>query len=430
VNSLPDVRGARPDVAWSPDAPAPLHLAPPLSDNDGLAARARRRLISLFYELRWPLGVFAITRVVYMIVVLVDSLIQHWPVWEELANWDGAWYLVLTVWGYPSHAPNYALALQAHTTPQSTLGFFPLYPMLMWLVGNALSTTYLAAGVIISLISGAVATVLIGKLAERWWGFDAGRRAVLFFCVFPGSVVLSIVYTEGILLALVAGCLLALEDRRWLLAGVLAAFATAVGPPATAIIPACAIAALLEMRRQGWLNPAGWRALIAPALAPLGLVAFGAYLWVHTGSPFASYTAQHYGWKESSSPLALYRLAKQLAKQVFGHHTLAHPGVNLNLVVDMCGAVFLVLALWRLWKVRGSVSVPALVWTLGIAFLAVTSAQTPTNARMLFIAFPVVLVIGQWLAGYKRVFIGLILSSTVLMVAMSFVSFVGTGLRP
>ena len=53
------------------------------------------------------------------------------------------------------------------------------------------------------------------------------------------------------------------EQRRWLLAGVLAGFSTAVGPVAVAIIPACAAAAGLELWRHGWRDRSARRALIA-----------------------------------------------------------------------------------------------------------------------------------------------------------------------
>src|SRR5262249_14832297 len=178
-----------------------------------------------------------------------------------------------------------------------------LFPMLIWViarpfyfVGLGLATSYILAGIIIALVSGAIATVLVGRLAQRWWGEAAARRALLFFCLFPGSIVFSMVYTEGLLLALVAGAILAVERRRWLTAGILAGLATAVGPVATAIIPALAIVALLEIRRHGWRDREARRALLAPVLAPAGLIGFGAFLWIWPGSPVPSYSTPHSRW--------------------------------------------------------------------------------------------------------------------------------------
>jgi hypothetical protein len=77
---------------------------------------------------------------------------------------------------------------------------------------------------------------------------------------------------------------------------------------------------------------------------------------------------------------------------------------------------------------RPRISVPALVWTFAIAFLVITSENVPPNPRMLITAFPLVLVVAYRLKG--RAFSWLIGGSTVLLVVMSAVTFVGVALRP
>ena len=60
------------------------------------------------------------------------------------------------------------------------------------------------------------------------------------------------VYSEGLLMPLAPACIYYLERKRWLLAGILAGFATAVQPVSVVLIPVCTISALLEWRRRGW----------------------------------------------------------------------------------------------------------------------------------------------------------------------------------
>jgi hypothetical protein len=368
-------------------------------------------------RLRWPFAIYMSSRVLYLLVAVVNSPLQHWSVRNELSNWDGVWYWRLAGLGYPDHI--------AHT--QTTQGFFPLYPMGMWLVQHVFLCSIIVAGLLISGVGGFIATVLVQRLTAGWWGEEASRRAVIFFCFFPGSIVFSMVYSEGILIPLIAGCLLALERRRWLLAGVLAAFATAVGPTALAIIPACAAAALLEIRRRGWTDRQALKALIAPALAPLGIVAFGAFLWAWSGSPFATYYAQHHEWSEKTNPLALVTLVLRLVNESdVMHDYLLH--VNLNYVAGVLGAGFLFWALWLLFKTRPRMSAPAIVWTLGISILVLTSENVPPNPRMLMTAFPALLVVAYRLKG--RAFSWLMGVSVTLLVVMSAVSYVGTALRP
>lgn len=384
------------------------------------------RLVDLADRLRYPLGVYAISRLLYLLIALADLVVRGGTITNEVSNWDGKWYLLTVTYGYPH--------IIWHL--QDTLGFLPLMPMVMWVVsrpfyavGFELATSYILAGVIVALVSGAVATVLTGRLAERWWGAAAARRAILFFCLFPGTIVFSMIYTEGLLVALVAGAILAVERRRWFTAGILAGFATAVGPVAAAIIPAFAIVALLEIRRRGWHDREARRALLAPLLAPAGLVGFGAFLWVWTGSPFASYLTQKssWGWQESTSPTAIPNAVGTLVSQIenFSFH---HPGIDLNIVAGLAGTVFLFYALWRLWNWRSAVSLVALLWTVGVGVETLTSANVPPNPRMLLCAFPAVLVVGAEPQGrnQKR----LLLWTVVITVAMSMGTFVGNGLRP
>jgi hypothetical protein len=369
-------------------------------------------------QLLFPLAVYTATRLLCLLIALADTLIHGTSLSTELQNWDGVWYLSLVGHGYPTS--------RLHL--QTTLGFLPLYPLLAFAVSNALFTSYLAAGIIVSTIGGFVATVLIQRLASGWWGVQASRRAVLFFCVFPGSIVFSMVYSEGVLIPLVAGCMLALQRRRWVLAGLLAGTSTAVAPVALAMIPACAVVALLEVRRCGWHDRQARRALLAPLLAPLGIVLFAIFLWFWTGSPVASYTAQHHGWSERTTLFSLVHVAQHLVDQIADAHSLSHPGINLNYISGLFGAAFIVWAIVLLFRTRPRVPAGAIVYTLGIAALSFTSAQTQPNPRMLICAFPALLVVAYRLKG--RAFRRLIIASTVLLVAMSLVTYVGVGLRP
>ena len=130
------------------------------------------------------------------------------------------------------------------------------------------------AGVLISTAGGAIATYLVYRLATDWWDRRVAFRAGVLFILFPGSVVFSMVYSEGLLLPLAAGCLFALGRKRWLLAGVLAGFGTAVQPVAIVLVFVCATAALIELRRTGWPRRVLKKVIVAPALSLAGISAF------------------------------------------------------------------------------------------------------------------------------------------------------------
>jgi hypothetical protein len=401
-----------------PLAPAAPGLDVSIARAPGTLYRSATAAVS---SARFAIAVYLATRVLLLVVAFVNGTLRHHAFTHELAQWDGLWYRALADHGYPDHVVH----------AQSTLGFFPLYPLVIWLVAHAvvvpiahaeiLSATI--AGVIVSGLGGLVATVLVGRLAQSWWGERAARRAVLLFCLFPGSVVFSMVYAEGIMIPLAVGCILALQRRRWVLAGVLAGLATATEPQALALVVVCAVSAALALRR----NRTAFRPLLAPALSLVGAGSFAAFLWLWTGSPMASLIAQRDGWNERTDVLALAHLAEQLADQMSLRH-FNHPTINLNLVVGFAGAIILIGLLALVARNRREMSVEAIVWTLGISWLGMTSEYVPPMPRLLIIAFPAVIVLARYMRG--RPFVALLCANGVLLAGLSALTFVGTTLRP
>lgn len=376
-------------------------------------------------ELLWIAVLYLAARIVLLITAYVQSRLGHAPFQNELANWDGFWYRELANKGYPSHV-SYA---------QTTLGFFPLFPLTIWpvehlltpLLGGNLQLASTYAGALVSGTGGLIATVLVHRLTDGWWGRAVARRATILFILFPGSVVFTMVYSEGLLLPLAAGCIYALERRRWLLAGVLAGLGTAVQPVGLALAPVCLLSAGLELRRRGWDPRRAWRACLAPLLSVTGVVGFMGFLWMWTGSPFANYIAQHHGWSEKTSLLALWETAKKLAHEIDLSH-FNQPTINLNLIFGLLGAALLVGLLVLLWFCRHQVSPEAICWTAIISFLAFTSSNVPPNPRMLITAFPALMTIARYAEG--KWFEAIVWINGILLVGLSLLTFYGLTLRP
>lgn len=374
---------------------------------------------------RFAILVYLGSRLLLVVVALIDAALRHHPLMNEFANWDGMWYRALANRGYPAEA--------LHT--RTTLGFFPLYPLVIWTVARPLMlvTSHSSiwaitwAGVIVSGVGGLVATLLVQRLATGWWGRGAGRRAAALFCLFPGSVVFSMVYAEGIVIPLAAGCILALQNRRWLLAGILAGLATAAEPEALVLVVVCAVSAGLELRRRGWHAPRARRSLIAPLLSITGIVGVESFLWAWTGTPFAYTIAQRFGWGERADPLALAFLTKSLIKEISVAH-FNHPTINLNSIIGLVGAALLLVLVVLLLRSRREVSIEAIIWTIGISLIAITSQYVPPNPRLLITAFPALVVLARYMRG--RAFSKLLWVNGVLLVLMSAITFVSVTLRP
>jgi hypothetical protein len=392
----------------------------------GSRPRARSRLSAAArQELLWIATIYLAARGLLLLVAYLNGTFGHHNFLGELANWDGMWYRELANHGYLDHV-SYA---------QTTLGFFPLFslaiygleqPMLLVFNHDAIWCSTVA-GAFISGAGGLIATVMVHRLAEGWWDRETARRATILFVVFPGSVVFSMVYSEGILLPLVAGCIYALERRRWVLAGILAGFGTAVQPVGLVLAPVCLFSALLHWRRCGWSLRAAGRSFLAPLLSLTGVGAFMAFLWAWTGNPLATYLAQHHGWSETTTPLSLYHMAEKLADQInFSHFN--EPTINLNLVIGLIGGVVLLWWLVLVYFSRREISPEAILWTLAIAFLAYTSSNVPPLPRMLITAFPALMAVARYARG--RWFSVLVWGNGVLLAGLSLLTFYGFTLRP
>ena len=61
------------------------------------------------------------------VVALVNGTLRHHAFTHELSQWDGLWYRMLADHGYPTHVSHL----------QTTLGFFPVYPGIVWAVSHA-----------------------------------------------------------------------------------------------------------------------------------------------------------------------------------------------------------------------------------------------------------------------------------------------------
>lgn len=112
-------------------------------------------------------------------------------------------------------------------------------------------TSPAVSGLIIAGVAGATATTAVWLLALRLDGAQTALRSAALFSFWPGSFALSMAYSEGLLVTLAAAALLALDRRRWALAGVLALLATATRPNGIAIAFACGWAAFVAVRNVG-----------------------------------------------------------------------------------------------------------------------------------------------------------------------------------
>ena len=216
----------------------------------------------------FPLLAFAATWVLILASWLAFNLHGHYSHGWGAYIWykDSGYYVgVAKLWYAPDHG---------RAGPPMSAAFFPLYPALIALA-HLVVRSWLVAGLVATLISGITAVTTFWALAARIRDRWLADRATLLLCAFPGAMTLGMIYSEPLGIALAAGSLLAALNRKWLLAGLVAALGSAEHPTLIVLTGALGIAALQAIwtRRE-------WRSLVAPALAPLGMI--GYFAWIGT----------------------------------------------------------------------------------------------------------------------------------------------------
>jgi hypothetical protein len=244
------------------------------------------------------LAQFAASRALLALVALIGTLLvktgDYFPGhatvvgWRGiLYRWDAPWYAHVALHGY-SFDPN----------GESALAFFPLLPALLraltWIgIDPALGGLLVANTCLLG------AMVLLFRLTLREFGRRGLAETVVTLLAFaPGTLWLSLGYTESLLLVLLLGAILAARSGRigvtlglGVLAGLTRANALIVAVPLAVLLAPAAWRALCERR---W-----WPActLLLAACGPvIGHVLYLGYLQIAFGDWHALHTTTLKGW--------------------------------------------------------------------------------------------------------------------------------------
>jgi hypothetical protein len=279
-------------------------------------------------------------------------------------RWDGQIYVGLAQHGYV-------------VTPRSpNTAFFPLYPWLIQLLtgwsGN-LGLIYVAAMLIstVALFALLAFVVALGRL-----DFDeaVGRRAAIYYLVFPTTLFLTATFAEALFLALLVGSFYFSRRGRFALAGTLGFFAALSRPYGVLL----AIPLAWEAIRRRKL-PIG---AIGPILGP---IVFFVWLWIQLGDPLLWFKAQAAWARHVDFPWTGFLRYLQMHAGFFYPPTLT--------LVDLVAAIALVLmtlvVIWQLPRIYGLYTVTAVG-----ALLLATHFQSMT--RWSLMVFPIVFLFAVW----------------------------------
>jgi hypothetical protein len=302
----------------SPEA-APKRLTPFTSaGRHAIGARALRRPVLTL------LVVYLVSRVVALLALWLAAAWFQNPAGVGHADpalgdmfglWDGVWYERIVRDGYPVPLP---VDADTGRVTYSAWAFYPLYPYLVKGVMLA-GVSFTMAGGLLNLVLGGLAAVLVWSVLRS--GVHADRQpqrdrlalvAACLWCFYPTTAVMLKPYTEALAAALVAGALLLLVRRRYLL---VAAVSVPLGLT-RGVAPALGCAAVIHLvvrwredRAAGVRPLHGQRASAVVMLGALGVsaVAWPAIAGLVTGVPTAFFDVQAaWGQRPGKGPFVLW----------------------------------------------------------------------------------------------------------------------------
>jgi Gpi18-like mannosyltransferase len=208
-------------------------------------------------------------------------------------KYDAGWYRDIAEKGY----------YYKGDAEQSSVPFFPVYPMTMKGLQGAFGGNMVTWGIPITFASGLVSALLFHRWAARRFGRRAALVGTAVLCLWPYAFyIYGTVYADAMFLALVLLAFTFVDAGHTVLAGLAGAAATATRPVGLAVLLGL-IAFVWEQNRDAGTRPFRRPRDLGVLLAAGGAASYALYLWVKFGTPFAFAVAEGApGWDQKSGP--------------------------------------------------------------------------------------------------------------------------------
>jgi len=253
-------------------------------------------------ELRYALSLFVVVRVAISLWTALVLVITQAPTGpdEVLRPYQGVEpisgrvpELLLGVWQRFDTLWYVRIAAQGYAPNDASTVYFPLYPLLIRLLGTALAGNYLVAALVISNLCYIGVLYCLYKLTELRFGKASARRSSLYLAIFPTAFFFLAAYTESLFLLLTLAAFLCAHEKRWWLAGLMGFLASLARLQGVVLL-----APLLYMylRDRGFRRSGVGADLLGLIIVPGGAVLFMAYqhLILGSGPLLSTYQTQLY----------------------------------------------------------------------------------------------------------------------------------------
>lgn len=289
--------------------------------------------------------------------------------WTLITQWDAGWNSVIASQGYVEMTD-----MGSGIERFMPLAFFPVVPKCVQFLHHLTGLPIAQSGLFFCTFCGLLGIVVLWRLIQRRYSEEVASDSILLLLVSPFAFVLSMFYTEGPTLLAVALCFTALDRKRWFWAGAAALLVGSMRPSGFLIVVPCLVAAIMEFRSSRSVKP-----FVAPLLAPLGFLAWLAYVWHRTGEVTGYFQIQSKGWGASFD---WGRATFEAIIDLITHQWKTPNTVISPLLLLILGGLGLFFAFRRhLDKVW-------LSYAIAVVALTATNSRQASGGRFLLLAFP------------------------------------------
>jgi hypothetical protein len=290
-------------------------------------------------------------------------------------------HLLLAVWGRWDAVHYLTIATQGYSGIEPA--FFPLYPILIWMVGGFVAN-HLIAGILISNACFFFGLLYLYKLLEHEYDRTVARRAIFYVSIFPTAIYFSAVYTESLFFLLTVASFYYMRAQRWWLAGFIGFLAALTRAEGVLLVIPFAVEWFSRYRTD---PQRGVREGLAALFIPLGLACYMGYLWVLRADPLyfehvQSHWHRHLAWPWVSVVSSFHKMTHAPNAQV-----IANQGLELAFTALM---IFVLLAGAR--RLR-----PSYIAYMGLSILVpMSTSSLMSMPRFGLVLFPMFAILSRW----------------------------------
>lgn len=318
----------------------------------------------------------------------------------SLANFDGIHYLSIAKSGYGLYQE----------------AFFPLYPLLIKNLTTFFWDDGFLTGVAVAWGGIILAIVVFYKLASKHLSNMASRWSIIALLVFPTSFFFLCAYTESLFLLLILLCFYFAQSKKWFLAGIMGALASATRLPGIFLFPAILVEWWMETGSKTRKDIGEkFLTLLPICLIPAGLLFYLWFLWSRGDALAFIHVQPHFGAnREVGRVILLYQVFWRYIKMLVTVEKFT-PTYFVVVLEFLSGVASLIMIILAIIKKRFSYAV-----FMALSYVVPSLTGTFLSLPRFFLTFfPAFFIIGSVLEKHRWTrFAYLLLAAPLLAIGL------------